>query len=354
MTPRRESLGFTLIELLLAMTIMALVMGAVFASMQVGVDAYQRGQQSMEVYQSARVGMRKVADELQYALSSNAFWKPNDQYMLVPPEVLMMQNPGMIVQENDPGAIRFLGQANEVMYVRKKYQLGSNPPFDLQECRIAVDDANDVLYLEVIRSLLEVKRASWYFQALFQTSLDGIVSYTGGQGIRFRKIGTNEEPPLAAFIGNAGQVNKRIPLVEGVHQITFRYTDGEGWMSSWNSQDILQDFKISPQSPNFNANRDMIIQEKGPPLVCEITLELVNGDSISSSVELPAGNMRGSKGRMGVDRGPAALAVKPQAPSNPNTGQPGQPGQPGQSNGSGVTLPFPTALPGNETGFANP
>lgn len=324
--------GFTLLELMLGMTLMTIVMGSVFAAVRVGVDAYDRGQKSMQQYQSARIGLRKVMEELQFSLSQSSFWQPGDQFRTMSPEVLMALENSRMIREADPGKIRFHGAAQSVMFVRKVYQLNQNPPFDLQECRIAVDQDNQVLYLEIIRSLLVVKQASWYFQQVFQTELGGYVSTYGGQNIRFRKQGPNEEPPIAQFLGDAGRIGRRYTLANGVTGLRLRFTDGEGWKTTWNSEEVLTDFRISPNSPNFNADRDLVFHEKGPPLITEITLELANGDNVTGSVEIGSGNMRGRKGTMGVERG---------APL-PGVGAPGQ-------NAQAPVLAAPTAYPRAET-----
>ncbi len=312
--------GFTLLELILGMTLMAIVMGSVFAAVKVGVDAYDRGQKSMQQYQSARIGLRKVMEELQFSLSQASFWQPGDQFRAMSPEVLMAMESSNLVRENDPGKIRFLGSAQNVLFVRKVYQLNQNPPFDLQECRIAVDAENEVLYVEVIRSLLIVKQASWHFSKVFNTNLAGFVSTYGGQNIRFRKPGPMEAPPLAQFIGDAGFIGRRYVLANGVSGLRFRFTDGDGWKTSWNSEEVITTFRVDPNSPNFNAGRDLTFNEKGPPLVAEITLEMSNGDTVTGSVEIGSGNMRGQKGAMAVERGSPLPGMRPpgQNPANPN------------------------------------
>ncbi|MBZ0258707.1 prepilin-type N-terminal cleavage/methylation domain-containing protein [bacterium] len=329
--------GFTLLELMLAMTLMTIVMGSVFASVRVGIDAYDRGTKSMEQYQSARIGLRKTMEELQFSLSQASFWQPGDQYSAMSPEVIMAMERARMVRENDPGKIRFHGDAQSVLFVRKIYQLNQDPPFDLQECKINVDAGNQILYLEVVRSLLTVKRASWYFQQLYQTNLKGYVSMYGGQTIRFREIRSDEEPPLAQFIGDAGKIGKRYVLAYGVKGLHFRYTDGDGWKTSWSSEEVLTDYRISPNSPNFNATRDLQFHEKGPPLLTEITLDLANGDTVTGSVEIGSGNMRGRKGAMGIEQGVAL---------------------PGVGSGKGAPIknpgiPVPTLLP-NQPGLPQP
>lgn len=346
MDPKGQG-GFTLLEIIMAMTILTLVLGSVFSAVQVGVDTYERGRQSMELYQSARIGMRKTMEELQFALSQASFWQPSDQIRALPPETLFAMFGGMMIQENDPGKITFIGGRDQVKFVRKIYQMNKNPRFDLQECIIAADAGNELLYLEVARSLLEVKRASWFFQELFQTSLNGVISYQNGQATRFRKVGGPDEPPLHQFIGNTGVIQERYVLAEGIRGVEFRYTDGEGWHDSWSSTDIITNYRISAQSPNFDPNRDMQFNEKGPPRLVEITLELSNGDYLSGSVELGTGNLRSQKGVMGVESAPPSVGEFRGARPNPNAQQPGA-NQPGAD--SPVTPPaFPTVRPQPET-----
>lgn len=283
--------GFTLIEIVLAMTIMALVMVSVFSILQTGMGAYQQGQAGMDLYQSGRIGLQKVSEELRFALSPYAFWRPEDTFVLSTLDDAMARFNGMAIQEEDPGAIRFMGEGNSVLFVRKVYQLGKPLPFDLQECQIFVE--NDELILEVVRSLLMVKQATWFFQYEFEVNLAGQVLPDGAGGrVRLRQIGPYGEPPLIDYIGDYGYDGRRYLLAKGVKSIQFRYTDGEGWKNSWDSTQVIIQNRISPQSPNFNQQADSIITEKGPPQVVEITLELTNGDTFATAADVPAGNMQ--------------------------------------------------------------
>ena len=142
--------GFTLIELILGMTLLGLIMTSVFATMQAGINAYRQGRETMELYQSGRIALQKVSEELRLSLSPYSFWQPRDTYKEISIDELMSTMQGIPIQEEDPGAIRFLGSGDSVLYVRKVYSLGKNPPFDLQECQINVQDGR--LVLTVLRS----------------------------------------------------------------------------------------------------------------------------------------------------------------------------------------------------------
>ncbi|MEW6237594.1 MAG: prepilin-type N-terminal cleavage/methylation domain-containing protein [Candidatus Omnitrophota bacterium] len=320
---RRRQEAFTLIELMLAMAIAALVMGSVFSAMQAGLNAYKQGQESMELYQSARIGLRKVSEELRFALSANAFWRPVDDYKDERFNDFLQRkamNNAAFVAERDPGAIRFQGDSHSVLFVRKVYQLGLKPPFDLQECRIYAA-ADGRLMLEIVRSLLEIKQASWFFQYVFSANLSGQVISDGGRPLRFREITNPEEIPLLNFIGNRGVKNQASAICEGVKSISFRYTDGERWENSWDSQQVVTNYRVSNQSPNFNPDKDVMMREKGPPAIVEILLELENRDILSTTTDIPSGTMQGG---MLIDSRPPAPAANPaaQPPKSPTNETP--------------------------------
>ncbi|RJP20850.1 MAG: prepilin-type N-terminal cleavage/methylation domain-containing protein [Candidatus Omnitrophota bacterium] len=291
--------AFTLVELLLGMTIMALVIGSVYSGMKVGMEAYMRGQYSMELYQSARIGLRQISDELRLALSPFAFWRPQDSYKQLSYEEMMNTFGGPVVQEEDPGAIRFMGQSNSVLYVRKVYQLDRYPPFDLQECRIFVNQDSKQLILEIVRSLLAVKQASWFYRYEFQLNLAGQVIPMDGGRMRFRQVGMFGEPPIMEYIGDYGVINKRQLIAEGIDSIQFRYSSGSNWTNHWDSQQLITEYRRSPQSPRFNMVSDVDIRETGPPQIAEISLKLENGDTVTTAAYIPAGNMRGMRGSGG-------------------------------------------------------
>jgi len=304
--------AFTLIELMLGMAIAALVMGSVLSAMQTGLNAYKQGQESMELYQSARIGLRKVSEELRFALSANAFWRPLDDYKDERFNDFLQRKAmdnAAFVAERDPGAIRFQGDNHSVLFVRKVYQLGLKPPFDLQECRIFAS-ADGKLMLEIVRSLLEIKQASWFFQYVFNANLSGQVISDGGHPLRFREVSNPEEIPLMDFIGNWGMKNQTSVICDGVKSISFRFTNGERWENSWDSQQVVTNYRVSNQSPNFNPDKDVQMREKGPPAIVEILLELENRDILSTTTDIPSGTMQGG---MLIDTRPPAPPVNPAA-----------------------------------------
>jgi len=289
--------GFTLVELLLGMTILALVLGSAFAMLDAASTTYRRAIRSMEIYQSARIGLRRVTEELRFSLSANAFWQPPTQIQALPPEQVFAMMQGPVVQERDPGKIIFKGESDSVVFVRKIYQLGAKLPFDLQECRIHVDQNEKQLLLTVQRSLLMVKQMAWWYQIVFETSLNGFTFASAGTtDVRYRPVGTiPDAPPLELYIGDYGTINRSYLLAEHVSSIKFRYADSERFQTTWDSSEIAQETRISRQSPTFNPLTDIIFSEKGPPQVVEITLELSNGEVLKTATDIPAGMMTNSR-----------------------------------------------------------
>lgn len=311
--------AFSLIEIMLAMTILVLVMASVFSILRTGILVYRGGQTSMEIYQSGRIAIQRLAEELRFALSPNAFWRPEDNYVLLPLEHFLASFQGRFVEEEDPGAITFKGEGNSILFCRKIYNLNRYPPFDLQECRIYVDDSQNLI-LEVVRSLLAVKQMSWLFRIQFEVNLNGQVVQGGPGGrTRIRQMGQFGEPPLLEYIGNYGMDGRKFLIANNIDEIRFRYTDGSGWSSNWDSQQLITHNRISPQSPNFNPQSDTMFSEKGPPQVVEVTLTLTNGDHYATAVDIPAGNMQ--KEGLDLFARPSGVGQSPAAP-----GQPGTPG----------------------------
>ncbi len=298
--------AFTLVELILGMTIMALVVVGAYSMLNTAMVAHTNGIQAMEINQAARIGLRQVADELRFALSGNAFWQPDTQIQILPPEQAFAAMTGPVVQERDPGKIEFVGQEDFVVFTRKVYQLNSNPPFDLQVCKIHVDPQTEQLLLTVVKSLLMIKRASWWYQVEFQTQLNGFTFASAGTtDVRYRPVGNNPEaPPLDVYIGDYGTINKSYLLAEHIKEIKFEYADSDSFRTDWDSKEIVREYKTSVQSPTFNALTDIIVREKGPPQVIKITMTMDNGETLMTTTDIPAGNMT----NLGGNRNPQSNA----------------------------------------------
>lgn len=284
---KTRTAGFTLTEVLLAMTILVLVMGAVFATLQSGLRLYSRGLEMMNVYQSARIALRTMTEELQFALSANNVWKTSTQLHRITVEQAMLSYNGMLVQEEDIAAVRFMGRGNEVIFCRKVYQFGKQPPYDIQECRFFVD--NGQLQLEIMRSLTMVNQAVWFYRNTFSTSVNRIIAFQGHQQFNFRVVESFEEPPLELFVGDYGVLGQRLTIADGIKSISFRYSDGQGWKGSWDSERAEAKYRRSPQSPNFNSETDEVLRKTGPPRLVEVQLTLFNDDVLATVIEVPSG-----------------------------------------------------------------
>lgn len=289
--------AFTLVELVLAILILALVVGAVHGTLRMGLTAYEVGQAEMELYQSARVGLNRAADLLRGALSPLSFWRPSDQIVvdMTWEQIRYQLESGELVEEEEPGAIQLLGTAEDVTFARKVFGGSSDKNFDIQEVRLFVDTDREELRLEVVRSLLEVKVASWYFKYLYQTQLNGqIVTDHTGEARRVRHPASPDEPYLQDFLGDVGLDGRSMPIASGIQAIEFTYYDGENWVTSWNSREIIQ-IPLRPLSrdgpANFDPELDFLRQEKGLPAAVSMTLTLVNGDKLAARVDIPAGNL---------------------------------------------------------------
>lgn len=319
---KRSKRAFTLVELILGMTILALVLVSAYAMLDTAMTAYRTGVQSMEMYQSARIGLRRVADELRFSLSPNAFWEPDTTIRIEPEEVYFSINTIPVIEERDPGKIVFSGSKNEVTFTRKVYRLGSPLPFDLQLCKIHVDQERQQLLLTVMKSLLTIKRAAWWYAYEFEAPLAGFTfASRGTTDTRFRTINNPEIPPvpLEIYLEGVGIVNKSYLLSEHIASIEFRYADSANFEDKWSSSEIVKEYRISTLSPQFNAATDIKALEKGPPQVIEIKMELSNGETLITSTDIPAGNMSNFGSGFGGGGGggsPSSISSGGQAPGS--------------------------------------
>ena len=289
--------GFTLIELILGIMILALVVGAVHGTLKMGMTAYSIGLEEMELYQGVRVGLNRVADLLRGALSPQAFWRPGDQILpsMVWEEMRYFIETGEVVEEDEPGPIQFLGSKNEVIFARKVFGGTSNKVFDIQEIRIYLDEDRCELRLEIVKSLLDIKVAAWYFAYLYETDLSGqIVMGPGGQPMRVRRRNRPDEPPLEDFLGDVGVDGRSMPLVPGIKEVEFSYFDGESWFGTWDSREIIE-IPLMPfggtRDREFDPQLDVIRQERGLPAAVSITFTLENNEKVGVKVDVPAGGL---------------------------------------------------------------
>ncbi|HOE11751.1 MAG TPA: prepilin-type N-terminal cleavage/methylation domain-containing protein [bacterium] len=316
--------AFTLVELMLAILILAVVVGAIQGTMQMGFTAYRKGQQDMELYQSARIGLNRLIDEMRGALSSTAFWRPNAEIRetMTWEQAMELVRFGNAVEEDEPGPIQFIGSSDEVTFARKVYGGTSNRDFDLQEVRFYVDSSKNQLRMEIIRSLLEIKIASWYFAYLFETKLNAeILIDQAGRAHRIRQLSSPDEPPLEQFIGDTGMDGRTMPIAYGIKEIQFRYSDGELWTDDWDSTEYIQ-IPLIPMNRNDtyyeNPEDEFMHQEKGIPSAVAIKLVLANGAKLEVQVDIPAGSLN----HLGIRDRQGDLARGPQVESG--TAQPGE------------------------------
>ncbi|MFH1737858.1 MAG: prepilin-type N-terminal cleavage/methylation domain-containing protein [bacterium] len=294
---KKSPAGFTLVELMLGIMILAVVVGAIQGTMRMGLAAYTAGEADMELYQSVRIGLNRVCDQLRSALSLSAFWRPADQI-----EMQMTWGQGSeqvrygnAIEEEEQGKIQFIGSANEVIFARKVYGGTSNRDFDIQEVRLYVDSKRNQLRMELVRSLMDIKVASWYFAYLYQTKLSGQILVDQDSKVhRIRQLSSPIEPPLQDFVGDTGEDGRSFAIAEGMKSVEFSYYDGEKWGKSWNSNEILS-IPLTPagrdRTDQLDPMVDYIRQEEGLPAAVEITFILKNGDRIGTQVDIPGGSL---------------------------------------------------------------
>jgi len=95
MLPRRLSnycrRGFTLIEIMVAMTIFAILMSSLYASLRMGMKTYAMGTAHAEEQQAGRYAVNQIAGDMR-----NIYYKPESQY-----NVTRRQREALLDQQND-------------------------------------------------------------------------------------------------------------------------------------------------------------------------------------------------------------------------------------------------------------
>ena len=109
--------GFTLLELLVAIMIFTMVMATLYMVLEAGVGSFDRGQESMEIYQGARIGVARMGKDLRKAISPESPWS-NQEYVKDDNQAQRFDEFGdPIESEEEENDIIFQGDETSVTFV---------------------------------------------------------------------------------------------------------------------------------------------------------------------------------------------------------------------------------------------
>lgn len=257
--------GFTLLELMVGVFIFSLVIGSIYFTLRVGVESFHRGEESMRIYQSVRIGLEQLGRDLRGAVSPESPWsnlvedqrKMNNRRNLELPEDTKPK-------ESD---IVFMGDSRQVTFVLQEVIPGSDPLFDLREVRYSVNQEDKILIRQAQKSLVTKRMMDWRSRRFEENETGYRVDY----GDSFQIEAEPEE------------------LIRDVKDVQFQYFDGEEWRDSWDSNEL-----IGKYGGEYDYNDPAYLEEGGEliriglPHAVNVLLTLSNGDSVRLTTDIPA------------------------------------------------------------------
>ncbi len=257
--------GFTLLELMVGVFIFSLVIGSIYFTLRVGVESFHRGEESMRIYQSVRIGLEQLGRDLRSAVSPESPWsnlaedqrKMNNRRNLALPEDTQPK-------ESD---IVFMGDSRQVTFVLQEVIPGSEPLFDLREVRYSVNQEDEILIRQAQKSLVTKRMMDWRSRRFEENETGYRVDY----GDSFQIEAEPEE------------------LIRDVKDVQFQYFDGEDWRDSWDSNEL-----IGRYGGEYDYNDPTYLEEGGEliriglPHAVNVLLTLSNGDSVRLTTDIPA------------------------------------------------------------------
>jgi len=257
--------GFTLLELMVGVFIFSLVIGSIYFTLRVGVESFHRGEESMRIYQSVRIGLAQLGRDLRGAVSPESPWsnlaedqrKMNNRRNLELPEDTQPK-------ESD---IVFMGDSRQVTFVLQEVIPGSEPLFDLREVRYSVNQEDEMLIRQAQKSLVTKRMMDWRSRRFEENETGYRVDY----GDSFQIEAEPEE------------------LIRDVKDVQFQYFDGEEWRDSWDSNEL-----IGKYGGEYDYNDPAYLEEGGEliriglPHAVNVLLTLSNGDSVRLTTDIPA------------------------------------------------------------------
>ncbi len=256
--------GFTLLEILIAIGIFAAVVGTGYMVLMAGIRSYGVGRDTVDIYQNARAAIRQVEMDLRGAVSpAQSRWNIIPEPTPVPTDEELEET---VDKEKEEEKIVFKGSAKDVRFVIQELMPDRDPPWDLSEIRYFVNGETGQLIRENMRSVVEWNQVEWRAKRLYQQDE------------------TSDE-----ILSQAGK--RQLIMAQRIKDVAFRYSDGNEWKESWDSQEILNppdDKETDDTDPNAQQDQDMNLYKRGLPHMVEVTLTLSNDDKVRTITEVPA------------------------------------------------------------------
>jgi len=256
--------GFTLLELMVGVLIFALVIGSIYYTLRVSIESFHRGEESMEIYQSVRIGLDRVGKDLRSAVSPESPWSNlAEEERRDPGGYTGMKEDEFKPKESD---IAFVGDNRQVTFVVQEVIPGGDPTFDLREVRYSVDDKKKVLRREALKSIVKQRMMDW-------------------RALRFE-----DETTYRMDYGPAARIEGVMDtMIRNVEGVNFSYFDGADWKDSWDSNELMEEFEEEiTDSDAETANPLWEARRIGLPNAVRVVLTLTNKDSVALVTEIPA------------------------------------------------------------------
>ncbi|MCA9448015.1 MAG: prepilin-type N-terminal cleavage/methylation domain-containing protein [Candidatus Omnitrophica bacterium] len=262
--------GFTLVEILLAITIFVLIIGSIYASLFAGVNALSAGQESMEIYQTARAGMNRILKDLRKALSPASFPYEEEEEML---DQLDADFYGGYMEEDDEDLqLVFKGSSTQFeCAIRQDTSDEDGPSMDVRQIRYRMgEDEENTVVKEIFRSILIARLED-----------------------TLRRRHEKQHGPESYFAPNASSGYFEDPIVQtvcdGVEKIEFAYYNGFEWQTSWDSEQIvINDFS---QDLEDDLLQDEDEEKVGLPQLVRVTMTLKNGIVMEAATDVPGSDL---------------------------------------------------------------
>lgn len=269
---RRSCAGFTLLEILMAIGIFAAVVGTGYMVLTAGIKSYESGRETVDQYQNARAAVRQIEIDLRSAVSpAQSRWNA----MPAPTPLPLEEDPIPAREEKEEEKIVFKGSSKDVRFAIQEFLPGRQPPWDLSEIRYFADTEKKRLMRENVRSIVEWNKVEWRTERMF---------HEDETNYRYEVKRGHE-----ALLANTAV--RQLVMAERIKDVAFRFSDGNEWKESWDSQEILNPPADPEENENgeiVNENQDGNLYKRGLPHLVEVTLTLSNDDKIRTVTEIPA------------------------------------------------------------------
>jgi len=270
--------GFTLLELLVAILIFTLVIGTIYFTLTAGIQSFHRGEESMEIYQSVRVGLAHMGKDLRKAVSPESPWSnlaederrgrndPMDDPLNYDGDEYLGPEP----KEND---IIFVGDSRQVKFVVQEVVPGGDPIFDLREIQYSVDGEEQLLIRVTTNSILQKRMMEW-------RSLHS----------------ENETEYRLNYANNVSFEEITEEIARNIADLELEYFDGKEWRDTWDSNQYVDEEAYYDYADDWGGSdqeqgdwQDEEEPERlGLPDAVRVSLQLSNREYVQLVTEIPS------------------------------------------------------------------